>query len=94
MFSPEIQGELLDTTIGMMLDNDLAMELDVAFSSTVSVDTKCNCKSVCLTKKCVCKEKNIRCKDQCTCSTRKCKNQMEVVLISSFIISCYLFPDT
>ena len=94
MFSPETQGELLDTAVRMMLDSDLAMKLDVIFSNTVTIDTKCNCKSACLTKKCICKEKNITCKDQCTCNTRKCKNQMEVVLISSFIICCCLFPDT
>ena len=87
MFSPESQSEVLDTTIRMMLDNDLAMELDVALSNTVT-------KSACLTKRCVCKEKSITCKDLCTCNTRKSKNQMEVVLISSFIISCCLFPDT
>ena len=90
MFRPESQGELLDTTVGMMLDNDLPMELDVAFSNTVTIDTKCNCKSAFLTKKCVSKEKNIKCKDRCTSDTRKCKNQM--VLISSFI-SYFMIPD-
>ena len=61
MFRPESQGELLDTTIEMMLDNDLSMELDVVFSNAFTIDTKCNCKSACLTKKCVCREKNIKC---------------------------------
>ena len=93
MFRLESQEELFDTTIGMMLENDVSMELDVVFSNAVTIDTKCNCKSACLTKKCVCKEKNMKCKDQCTCNTRKCKNQMQAVLISSFIISCCLFPD-
>ena len=63
MFRPESQGELLDITIGMMLDNDLSMELDVVFSNTVTINTKCNWKSACLTKTCVCKEKIIKCKD-------------------------------
>ena len=93
MFRPESQGEILDTTIGMMLDNDLSMELDVVFSNTVTTETKCNCKSACLTKKCVYKEESIKWKDRCTCNTRKGKNQMEAVLMSSFIIYYFLIPD-
>ena len=35
MFRPESQGELLDTAIGMMVDNDLSMELEVDVNASI-----------------------------------------------------------
>ena len=70
----------METTIGMMMDNDISMEMEIVFNN-VPFEARCKCKASCQ-RKCQCHEKNVRYNNTCGCNPLICKNQMEKVQVS------------
>ena len=70
----------METTIGMMMDNDISMEMEIVFNS-VPFEARCKCKVSCQ-RKCQCREKNMRCNHTYGCNPCICKNQMEQVQVN------------